>query len=80
MYCQEAYLWIEKASVKGYPTAKRTIGFLYTFADNREVLKANEYDECKFERNVFSGTKMLKEAKAEGDSVAAVLLKQLGME
>ncbi|MBA2746440.1 MAG: protein kinase [Flavisolibacter sp.] len=74
--CTTAMEWINRAANKGFPPAKRTMGFLFLFADNAEILKANEYDNCTYERNVFRGTGLLKEARAAGDSLAAKILEE----
>jgi len=59
--------------------AKRTLGFLYLFADSDEVLQINEYDKCEYERNVFKGSKLLSEAMLAGDTTAKRLLDDLNM-
>ncbi len=77
--CKEGWSWIQKASDKGYVPAKRTLGFLYLFADSDEILKINDYDNCQYERNVFKGTKLLTEAMFSGDTTAKRLLDDLNM-
>jgi eukaryotic-like serine/threonine-protein kinase len=77
--CKEGWNWIQKASDKGYVPAKRTLGFLYLFADSDEILKINEYDNCQYERNVFKGTKLLTEAMFSGDTTAKRLLDELNI-
>jgi serine/threonine-protein kinase len=78
--CNEGWGWIQRASDKGYVPAKRTLGFLYLFADNEEVLQINEYDKCQYERNVFKGSKLLAEAMIAGDTTAKRLLDELNMQ
>ena len=78
--CNEGWGWIQRASDKGYVPAKRTLGFLYLFADNEEVLQINEYDKCQYERNVFKGSKLLAEAMLAGDTTARRLLDELNMQ
>jgi len=78
--CNEGWGWIQRASDKGYVPAKRTLGFLYLFADSDEVLKINEYDKCQYERNVFKGSKLLAEAMLAGDTTAKRLLDELNMQ
>jgi serine/threonine-protein kinase len=39
--CGKAFQLVKKASDKGYIPAKRTLGFLYLFADNKEILQIN---------------------------------------
>jgi serine/threonine-protein kinase len=75
--CNEGWTWVQKASDKGYIPAKRTLGFLYLFADNDQILKINGYDMCQYERNVFEGSKLLTEAMLSGDSTAKRLLEEL---
>lgn len=75
--CSEGWTWVQKASDKGYIPAKRTLGFLYLFADNDQILKINGYDMCQYERNVFEGSKLLTEAMLSGDSTAKRLLDEL---
>ncbi len=77
--CKDGWGWIQKASNKGYVPAKRTLGFLYLFADSDEVLQINEYDKCEYERNVFKGSKLLSEAMLAGDTTAKRLLDELNM-
>jgi eukaryotic-like serine/threonine-protein kinase len=77
--CKEGWSWIQKASDKGYVAAKRTLGFLYLFADSDEILKINDYDNCQYERNVFKGTKLLTEAMFSGDTTAKRLLDELNI-
>lgn len=75
--CNEGWTWIEKASEQGFVPAKRTLGFLYLFADAEEVLRINEYDMCQYERNVFKGSKLLAEAMMAGDTTSKRLLDEL---
>jgi serine/threonine-protein kinase len=75
--CAKAYNLVKKSSDKGFAPAKRTLGFLYFFADNPEVLRINKYDNCKYERNVFAGSKLLLEAVLAGDSTAKSLVEEL---
>lgn len=75
--CSEGFEWIAKASATGFAPAKRTLGFLYIFADNPQLLDMNDYGECSFRRNVYKGSQLLAEAVLAGDSTAAKLLRQL---
>jgi serine/threonine-protein kinase len=77
--CNEGWAWVQKASNKGYMPAKRTLGFLYLFADSPEVLQVNEYDKCQYERNVYKGAKLLTEAMLSGDSTAKRLLDEFNL-
>lgn len=77
--CGKGFVLLEKASDKGYAPAKRTLGFLYVFADNKEVLRINDYDRCSYDRNVFKGTRLLYEAVSAGDTTAKRLLDELNL-
>jgi serine/threonine-protein kinase len=78
--CGAAFKLVEKASNKGHVPAKRTLGFLYLFADNREVLDINDYEQCSYTRNVFKGSKLLMEAVLGGDTTAKRLSEELNIE
>jgi serine/threonine-protein kinase len=75
--CDEAYAYVQRASEKDYAPAKRTLGFLYLFADNKDVLQISNYDHCNYERNVFKGTRLLVEAVTGGDTTAQRLLQEI---
>ena len=75
--CGEAISLLEKAGDKGYGPAKRTLGFLYIFAENQEVLQVSHYNRCTFEKDVLKGTQLLIQAIASGDSTARQLLEQV---
>jgi serine/threonine protein kinase len=77
--CGKGFVLLEKASDKGYAPAKRTLGFLYIFGDNKEILRINDYDRCSYDRNVFKGTKLLYEAVSAGDTTAKRLLDELNL-
>jgi eukaryotic-like serine/threonine-protein kinase len=77
--CGQAYARVDAASDKGYAPAKRTLGFLYFFADNKEILQINGYDKCSYERNVYKGTRMIMEAALSGDSTAERLVEELNI-
>jgi len=77
--CTGSYNLVKKAGEKGYAPAKRTLGFLYLFADNREVLQISNYEGCQYERNVFKGTKLLMEAVTGGDTTARRLLDEINL-
>jgi eukaryotic-like serine/threonine-protein kinase len=68
--CDEAIRLLKEASNKGYAPAKRTLGFLYVFAENQQVLQVSNYDRCPYEKNVGRGTKLLMEAVLSGDTAA----------
>jgi serine/threonine-protein kinase len=77
--CAEAMTLLKKASDKDYTPAKRTLGFLYLFAENKEILKMNNYDRCKYERNFLEGSKLLMDAVLKGDSTAKKLLDEVNI-
>ncbi len=74
--CGTAIELLQKASDKGYTTAKRTLGFLYVFANNKEVLRLSHYDRCSYEKNFIKGSQLLLEAMMAGDSTAGKMLEQ----
>lgn len=74
--CNEGFGLVKKASEKGYTPAKRTLGFLYLFADNEQVLQLRNYETCQYEKDVFKGSKLLMEAVIEGDTTAKRLLEE----
>jgi serine/threonine-protein kinase len=74
--CEEATRLLQEASNKGYVPAKRTLGFLYLFAENEQVLQVSNYDRCRHEKNMARGTKLLMEAVLAGDSTAGRWLEQ----
>jgi eukaryotic-like serine/threonine-protein kinase len=78
--CGKGLVLVEKASDKGYAPAKRTLGFLYIFADNKEILRINDYDHCSYDRNVFKGTRLLYEAVSAGDTTARRILDELNLQ
>ncbi|WP_082886648.1 serine/threonine-protein kinase [Flavisolibacter tropicus] len=78
--CGEGFDLVKKASDKGYTPAKRTLGFLYLFADNEQVLRLNNYETCQYEKNVFRGSKLLMEAIMEGDTTAKRLMEEFNQQ
>ncbi|RYY99524.1 MAG: serine/threonine protein kinase [Chitinophagaceae bacterium] len=77
--CGKSWGYVQKAADKGHIPAKRTLGFLYVFADNPEVLRINNYERCFYERNVYKGTQLLLEAVAAGDTTARRLVDELSL-
>ncbi len=76
--CAEAFDLLKRASDKGYIPAKRTLGFLYSFADNKDALQqASYYQRCTFAKNLSKGTALLMEATLQGDTSASRFLDQL---
>lgn len=72
--CAAAFQMVNKASDNNYAPARRTLGFLYLFGQNKQVLRMSGYDRCSFERNIVKGTRLLMEAIADGDSTATEIL------
>jgi eukaryotic-like serine/threonine-protein kinase len=77
--CGRAYDLVKQAAEKNYAPAKRTLGLLYIFADNSEVLQINNYEQCSYERNVFKGSKLMVEAMMSGDTTAKRLVEELNI-
>lgn len=75
--CNEAFNLLTKLGNEGYVPAKRTLGFLYSFADDDPELLDNNYDRCNFVKNVAKGSKLLMEAILTGDSTARRFLDEL---
>ena len=76
--CIESFELLIKAATDGYAPAKRTLGFLYSFADNIPALQQNNYhSRCYFTKNVSKGAKLLMEATLSGDTTAARYLYEL---
>ncbi|MBC8047688.1 MAG: hypothetical protein H7Y00_12900, partial [Fimbriimonadaceae bacterium] len=59
--------------------AKRTLGFLYSFAADTIVLKQHGYDRCDFTRDISGGAKLLMEAMLHGDSASGRFLEELNV-
>ena len=72
--CAEAIALVKKASDKNYVEAKRTLGFLYLFAESPQMLKVSNYDRCQYEKDLTQGTKLLMEAVLSGDTTARRIL------
>ena len=72
--CAEAIDLVEKASDKNYVEAKRTLGFLYLFAESPQMLKVSNYDRCEYKKDLIQGTKLLMEAVLSGDTTARRIL------
>lgn len=72
--CDAAYALVQKASELDYTPAKRTIGFLYLFGQNKEVLRMSKYNKCTYERDIVKGTRLLMQAISDGDSTASDIL------
>ena len=75
--CDEAISLLEEAQQKGYTAAKRTLGFLYVFAENKEVLSNGGYDQCTIQPNIIKGTQLLIQAIRDGDTTARDILDEL---
>lgn len=72
--CDAAYALVQKASERDYAPAKRTLGFLYLFGQNKDVLRMSKYNKCTYERNIVKGTRLLMQAISQGDSTASDIL------
>jgi serine/threonine-protein kinase len=68
--CSAAFNQLVGLSNKGFTPAKRTVGFLYSFADDDPALLQNNYDRCNFVKDVARGSKLLMEAILTGDTEA----------
>ncbi|MEP7109296.1 MAG: protein kinase [Ferruginibacter sp.] len=77
--CIEAIEYLKRAAGKGYVPAKRTLGFLYSFAGDTLVLEQKGYRGCNFTFDIPRGSKLLMEATLRGDSAAGVLLDELNL-
>ena len=75
--CEQAFNFVKRASDKDFTPAKRTLGFLYLFAENEDVLQINGYDHCKYDKDYQKGSKLLVEAVADGDTTAKRLLDEI---
>lgn len=75
--CEKGLQFIRKASDKNYTPAKRTLGFLYLFAENDDILQINGYDHCQYEKDYVKGSKLLLQAIAAGDTTAKRLLDEI---
>ena len=75
--CEEGFKLVSKASDKGYTPAKRTLGLLYVFAENEEILRINNYHHCKYQKDFLKGSALLAEAVLKGDSTAKLLIDQI---
>lgn len=77
--CTEALYYLEMAGKYDYPVAKTTLGFLYAFADQPEMLKQNGYEPCNIRKDITKGSKLLMEAMLQGDTTAGLLLDELNV-
>lgn len=72
--CADAIDLVKKASDKNYVEAKRTLGFLYLFAESPPIIKVSNYDRCEYKKDIIQGTKLLMEAVLSGDTTARRIL------
>lgn len=78
--CMQAFELLKAAAEKGYAPAKRTLGFLYAFADDKQTLeKAGYFERCTFTKNVSKGSALLMEATIQGDTAASRFLDELNL-
>lgn len=75
--CTTANQLIKDASDKGHVPAKRTLGFLYLFGENKDVMRLNNYTRCSHEKNVLRGSRLLVEAMTAGDTAAGNILDEI---
>ena len=75
--CEQGLQYMRKSSDKNYTPAKRTLGFLYLFAENGDVLEINGYNHCQYEKDYQKGSRLLVQAVAEGDTTAKRLLDEI---
>jgi serine/threonine-protein kinase len=58
--CNDAFELLEKASNRNYLPAKTTLGFLYAFANDENLLKQlNYYSRCVFPSNISKGCSLV---------------------
>jgi serine/threonine-protein kinase len=72
--CEAGIELVRQAADRNYVEAKRTLGFLYLFAESPQMLKVSNYDRCKYTKDVTEGTKLLMEAVLSGDTTARRIL------
>ncbi len=77
--CDNAIAQLKKSADIGHLPAKRTLGFLYLFAENKAVLQINGYTECTVDKNFSRARSYLTEAANGGDTTARQLLDQLNL-
>lgn len=77
--CDEAIALMRKASDAGNLPAKRTLGFLYMFAENGAVLGSSGYSHCSFDKNFSKARAFLTQAANGGDTTARKLLNDLNL-
>jgi serine/threonine-protein kinase len=75
--CDQGLQFLQKASDKNFTPAKRTLGFLYLFAENNDILQINGYDHCDYEKDYIKGTRLLVQAVSAGDTTARRLLEEI---
>lgn len=76
--CKTAFELISRAAGNGYTPAKRTLGVIYSFADDPSRLeKFNYHTRCNFVKNPVEGSKYLVEAMIAGDSIANKLVDEM---
>lgn len=76
--CAQAFNLLTLASDKDYLPAKTTLGFLYAFADDDNLMKEHNYFvRCSFAKNAYKGAQLLTEATLEGDFTAAYWLSKM---
>lgn len=77
--CDDAVALLKKSADAGHLPAKRTLGFLYMFAENKAVLQMNGYTQCAFDKNFSKARGYITEAANGGDTLARQLLNELNI-
>lgn len=72
--CNKAFAQLEKLGDNGYPAAKKTVGFIYAFAADNNMLEQYGYTRCNFVKDVARGGRLLMEAMVSGDTSARKFL------
>ncbi|MEO7768160.1 MAG: hypothetical protein ABIS01_12065, partial [Ferruginibacter sp.] len=77
--CDEAVQFLDRAALKGFVPAQRTLGFLYAFGSDSMALKQRGYQRCNLTYDIPRGSKLLMEATLQGDTTAGNLLDELNL-
>lgn len=75
--CNYAYELIRKASEKKFTPAMSTLGFLYVYGQDRNILSDNGFAICDYETSMEKGVALLTQASLRGDKEAKADLKLL---
>jgi serine/threonine protein kinase len=78
--CKQGFELITQAAAKGHTPAKKTLGIIYSFADDADKLQQHNYHtRCNFSKNILKGSRFLVEAMLEGDINSGKLLDTLNI-